>query len=160
MAVGLLPLLLSLVFPACGAAGAAGITPPGPIDFAHFVLPASPNKALAAPAGFTPKPTFDTPRYALPPAALYALVARVAAAEPRTYPLAADPARMQQSWVARTPVANFPDVVTAAIRPDPAGGSDLILYSHSVYGYSDFGANAARLRRWLDAISRAAEPRS
>ncbi|WP_236656221.1 DUF1499 domain-containing protein [Acidiphilium sp. C61] len=146
--------------PCCSASCSPRAAPPEPIDFAHFVLPASPNKALAAPAGFTPKPTFDTPRYALPPAALYALVARVAAAEPRTYPLAADPARMQQSWVARTPVANFPDVVTAAIRPDPAGGSDLILYSHSVYGYSDFGANAARLRRWLDAISRAAEPRS
>ncbi|CAG4909836.1 unnamed protein product [Acidocella sp. C78] len=160
MAVGLLPLLLSIVFPACGFAGAAGVTPPGHVDFPHLALPASPNKALAAPAGFTPKPTFDTPRYGLPPAALYALVARVAAAEPRTYGLSADPARMQQAWVARTPVANFPDVVIAQVRPDPAGGSDLILYSRSLYGYSDFGANAARLRRWLDAISRAAAPHS
>ncbi|ABQ29782.1 MULTISPECIES: DUF1499 domain-containing protein [Acidiphilium] len=157
MAVGILPLLLSLIFPACGKAGAAGVKPPGFVDFTHLTLPSSPNKALAAPAGFIPKPAFDTPRYALPPAALYALVARVAGAEPRTYTLDAFPDRLQQAWVARTPAANFPDVVIAQIRPDPAGGSDLILYSHSIYGYSDFGTNAARLQRWLSAIGRAAE---
>jgi len=41
----------------------------------------------------------------------------------------------------------------AEARPDPAGGSDLILYSHSIYGYSDLGTNAARVRRWLGAVN-------
>ena len=157
MSVGMLPLLLSLIFPACGKAGAQGIKPPGLVDFNHLTLPKSPNKALAAPVGFTPNPNLTTPRYKVPPAMLFAEIASVAAAEPRTYKLDSHPAHFQAAWVVRTPVANFPDVVEVAVRPDGADGSALILYSHSIYGYSDFGTNAARLQRWLSAIGRAAE---
>lgn len=160
MGVGILPLLLSVIFPACGQPGAAGVKPPGLVDFAHLQLPGSPNKALAAPSGFTPKPDFITPSYRLPPKALYAIVVSVATAEPRTYRLDSYPDRLQAAFVARTPIANFPDVIAIAVRPDPAGGSELILYSHSIYGHSDFGTNAARLRRWLGAIAaRVAEAR-
>lgn len=159
MGVGILPLLLSLIFPACGQAGAAGVKLPGLVDFAHLVLPGSPNKALAAPAGFTPKPRFDTPRYKLPPKALYAAVEAVAAAQPHTFVLERFPDHLQQAWVVRSAVANFPDVIIAQVRSDPAGGSDLILYSHSIYGYSDFGVNAARVQHWLGAVAaRASEP--
>lgn len=153
MGLGIVPLLLSLVFPACGQVGAAGITPPGPVDFTRLHLPHSPNKALAAPAGFSPKPEFVTPRYSMPPQALYAIVVSIAKAEPRTYALDGSPERLQLAWVERTPIANFPDVVETEIRPDPAGGSELILYSHSIYGYFDFGTNAARVKRWLGAIA-------
>lgn len=153
MRVGIVPLLLSLIFPACGQVGASGVKSPGLVDFSQLHLPHSPNKALAAPAGFSPKPDFVTPHYKLPPQALYEIVAAVAKAEPRTYPLDRFPDRYQQTWVARTPIANFPDVVEAAVRPDKGGGSELILYSHSVYGYSDFGTNAARVKQWLGKIS-------
>ncbi|MCF3946583.1 DUF1499 domain-containing protein [Acidiphilium sp. AL] len=152
MSVGMLPLLLSLIFPACGKAGAQGVKPPGIVDFNHLVLPKSPNKALAAPVGFTPNPDLTTPRYKVPPDVLFAEIASVAAAEPRTYELDSYPAQFQAAWVVRTPVANFPDVVEAAVRPDGADGSALILYSHSIYGYSDFGVNQARVKSWLAAI--------
>lgn len=152
MSVGMLPLVLSLIFPACGKAGAQGIRPPGIVDFNHLVLPKSPNKALAAPVGFAPHPDLTTPRYRMPPTALFAEIASVAAAEPRTYVLDSYPARFQAAWVVRTPAANFPDVVEAAVRPDGADASALILYSHSIYGYSDFGVNQARLKSWLTAI--------
>lgn len=153
MGVGIVPLLLSLVYPACGQAGAAGVKPPGMVAFSRLALPASPNKALAAPDGFTPKPDLVTPHYKVAAQVLYRIVGDVAAAEPRTYRLDSFPNHLQQAWVARTPVANFPDVIVAEARPDPAGGSELILYSHSIYGYSDFGTNAARVRRWLGAVS-------
>jgi uncharacterized protein (DUF1499 family) len=55
-------------------------------------------------------------------------------------------------------VLNFPDVVSAQVLAGPAGGSLLVLYSRSVYGYSDFGANRGRLRAWLAAIDAAVEP--
>lgn len=152
MGVGMVPLLLSLMFPACGKTGAAGVTPPGLVDFAKLTLPHSPNKALGAPAGFIPKPNLVTPRYKVSPTALFAIVDAVAAAEPRTYNLETHPVALQAAFVARTPIANFPDVIVAQVRPDPAGGSDLILYSHSIYGYSDMGTNLARLKRWLGAI--------
>lgn len=159
MGVGILPLLLSLIFPACGQAGAAGVKSPGLVDFSHLVLPRSPNKALAAPAGFTPKPDFDTPRYNESPEALFATVEKLAGSEPRTYVLDKFPGHLQQAWVERTPLANFPDIVIAQVTADPDGGSSLILYSHSIYGYSDFGANAERIKRWLGQIGKQAAER-
>jgi uncharacterized protein (DUF1499 family) len=152
MGVGLLPLILSLVFPACGKAGAQGVKPPGVVDFANFTLPKTPNKSLAAPAGFRPTPNFVTPHYKVSPTALFAIVEQVAAAAPRVFSLDNHPAQLQASWVARSARANFPDVIEVAVRPDPAGGSELILYSHSIYGQSDLGVNAARLKIWLGAI--------
>jgi hypothetical protein len=89
-------------------------------------------------------PDFVTPRHRISPEALDTIVASVAQAEPRIYL-----------------VDRFPDLVEAAIRPDLARGRGLILYSHSIYGYSDFGTNAARVRGWLGAITtKVAEARS
>ncbi|MDX5930407.1 DUF1499 domain-containing protein [Acidiphilium acidophilum] len=152
MSVGVLPLLLSLVFPACGKPGAQGVTPPGVVDFDHLVLPKTPNKALAAPAGFSPPPTVITPHYRVSQGKLFGIVGEVAASEPRTYKLDAYPARFQAAFVARSKAANFPDIIEVAVRPAPSGGSELILYSHSIYGQSDFGVNAARVKAWLSAI--------
>ena len=52
----------------------------------------------------------------------------------------------------RTPWLRFPDLVT--IRPIALGPdrSTVALYSRSLYGHSDFGVNAGRLRSWLGAL--------
>ncbi len=52
----------------------------------------------------------------------------------------------------RTPWLRFPDLVT--IRPIALGPdrSTVALYSRSLYGHSDLGTNAARLRAWLAAM--------
>nr|WP_256477787.1 DUF1499 domain-containing protein [Aurantimonas marianensis] len=56
-------------------------------------------------------------------------------------------------YVARTPVLRFPDTVDAeAIAGD--GGTQLRLYSRSLLGHSDFGANAARLKVWAGWLRR------
>ena len=84
----------------------------------------------------------------------------VAAAEPRTYPAAAYPERMQLHWVVRSAVWNFPDLVTGQVLADGPDAAQLILYSRSVYGYGDFGANRRRLDHWLAALRAAlAHPR-
>lgn len=153
MGVGLLPLLLSLVFPACGKVGAQGVAPPGVVDFSQLILPKTPNKSLAAPAGFTPSPDIVTPHYKVSPAALFTVVEQIAAAEPRVFVLDTHPGHLQAAWVARSARANFPDVIEAAVQPGSGGGSELILYSHSIYGQSDFGVNKARLKSWLGAIA-------
>ncbi len=147
--------LLGFVLPACGAVGAHGLAAPVPLDFAHLERPASPNTALAAPAGFRPRPDLATPVYPVPAAALFAAVRAMAAAQPRTYPAAVFPERAQADWVVRSAVWNFPDLVTAQVVADGAGESRLILYSRSVYGSSDFGANRARLTVWLAALAAA-----
>lgn len=152
--------VLGLALPACGAAGAGGVALP-PADLATLRRSGKPNSALAAPAGFRPAAGRDaeitTRRYPVPAATLLAALRRVAAGRARCYDLpnpGAPPGRAD--WVARSAVCNWPDIISAQATDDPAAGtapaSTLILHSHSVYGYSDFGVNAARVRAWLAAL--------
>lgn len=144
--------LLGLMLPACAASGAHGVPAAAP-DFSHLVRPGSPNTALAGPADYAPKPDIVTPVYPLPPTRLLAVVRQVAAAQPATYPLAEDEAALREGWVARSYVLNFPDIIWAQVRPAGQGGSLLLLYSRSVYGYGDFGVNRRRVTAWLAAVA-------
>ena len=147
----LLPLLLALVLPACRGTGAEGVPVPGRMDMAQLVRPSSPNTALAAPAGFRPVPDIVTRPYGLAPEALFAAVQRVALAQPRTFAQVAYPEALQAHFVARSALMNFPDLIAVQVTPD----SGLILWSRSVYGHSDFGANRKRLEAWLLALESA-----
>jgi uncharacterized protein (DUF1499 family) len=143
---------MGLFLPACGAPGAAGLPPPRLMDMAHLVRPASPNTALAAPAGNSGTPDLVTYRLPLPSTRLYALVLEVAKEQPRTFVAAEYQAELQVHFVARSAVLNFPDLITAQVGAAGPDGSTLVLYSRSVYGYSDFGANRRRLRTWLAVL--------
>ncbi len=151
--------LIGLLLPACGATGAAGLPVPPPMDFSGMVRPGTPNTALAAPAVPGPHaatasaPDIVTPVYPVPVARLFAAVRAVAAAQPRTFPAAAYPERLQAHWVVRSAVFNFPDLVTAQVLADGPDASALVLYSRSVYGRSDLGLNRRRLRAWLAALN-------
>ncbi len=147
--------LIGLVLPACAAAGANGVPVPPPLDLAHFERPTSPNTALAAPDGAGVRPDVVTPLYPVPASRLWSEVNRVAASRPRTYQLAADEAGLQASWVVRSAVFNFPDVITAAVMPRGPDASTVAIYSRSIYGRSDFGVNRARVRDWLAALDAA-----
>jgi uncharacterized protein (DUF1499 family) len=144
----LLPLLLGLILPGCAGHGAEGVPIPAPIDFGQLVRPATPNTALAAPAGFRPAPDIVTRRYEAAPALLYAAIRAVAASQPRVFPHIAYDARMQAHYVARSAILNFPDLVAVQVTPD----SQLIIWSRSVYGRSDFGVNRKRVQTWLAAL--------
>lgn len=146
--------LMGLFLPACGFPGAQGLPPPRPIDIAHIVRPASPNTALAAPAGFPPAPDIITPVYPVAAARLLDSIEQVAAEQPRTFPAATYPGRMQAEWVVRSALFNFPDLVTAQVIPAGPAESTIVLYSRSVYGYSDLGVNRGRLKTWLRALGR------
>ena len=152
-----LPWLLSLIMPACGAVGVRGLPVPTPMDMAAIVRPASPNTALGAPVGFKPSPDLVTPSFPVPPARLYAAIRSVAAAQPRTFPAANYDERLQVHFVVRSAVLNFPDLVTASVSGPNGGPSTLVLYSRSVYGHSDFGANRKRIEAWLAALPAALE---
>jgi hypothetical protein len=146
--MGILPLLMSLIFPACGSPGIAGLPVPALIDFTTLQRPATPNTALAAPAGFKPPPDTVTHRYDVPPDTLYAAINAVAVAEPRTFPqVHYDPER-QAHYVVRSALWNFPDLVAVQVNPD----STLIIWSRSVYGESDLGVNKKRIDEWLANI--------
>ena len=146
--MGVIPMLLGLLLPACAGQGVEGLPVPPPLDFAHIERPATPNTALAAPAGFTPTPDLETHAYAVAPEQLYAAIRRVAAAQPRTWPQVTYDDRLQADFVARSAVFNFPDLIAVQVMPD----SRLILWSRSVYGRSDLGVNRQRLQAWLAAL--------
>lgn len=122
------------------------------MDMAHIARPASPNTALAAPAGSRPVPDLVTPYFPVPAPQLYALVVAVAEEQPRTFIAAEYAAEQQAHFVVRSAVLNFPDLITAQVAPAGPGGSTLVLYSRSVYGYSDMGVNRRRLSTWLAAL--------
>jgi len=152
--------LVSLIMPACGYAGAAGLPPPTLMDMSHIERPATPNNALAAPDGFSPTPDIVTPDYKVPPDRLFATIETVALHEPRTYRAAIFPSARQVHYVVRSAVFNFPDLVTAQVDPAPADGERLVLWSRSVYGHGDLGVNRARVAAWLGAIDAALNPPS
>lgn len=151
--MGPLAWLLGLLLPACAASGAAGLPAPTLMDMEHLARPASPNSALAAPAGSQPAPDLVTPRFSLPASRLYDLLLAVAARQPRTFLAAQFVTELQAHFVVRSAVLNFPDLITAQIAAAGPDGSTLVLYSRSVYGYSDFGVNRKRLSTWLAAIT-------
>lgn len=144
---GILARLMGMVFPACAEDGAGGLPVPPPLDFSSLRRPASPNTHLAAPAGGDT----ETPSFPVSPAAVLAALERVAGRQPRTFPHAFYDAPPQRHWVVRSATFNFPDLVTAEVRQD-ASGARLFLYSRSVYGRSDLGANRARVAAWLNEL--------
>ena len=145
--------LLGFVLPLCATPGAQGIpVPVAPASLRAIVRPGSPNHALAAPTGFSPAPDVVTPAYAVPPAALLAAIDAVALSQPRVFALAAvADAPLRRDYVARSAVFNFPDLVAVEVLPQ-GDGAGLVLWSRSVYGRSDLGANRRRLAVWLAAL--------
>ena len=154
----LIATLLGLLFPACGQSGAAGVTPAPAGFLSHLERPASPNSALAAPAGFTPAPDLVLAPYPVPAATLAAALRATALAAPRIYQLGASADGLEMQFVARSAVANFPDLIVARISSLRDNESSLVLYSHSLYGHSDFGVNRKRLRQWLTALDQRLPP--
>ena len=144
--------LVGLLLPACAAPGAGGLPTPQLMDLSHIQRPASPNTALAARAGSEPAPDVVTPVFPVPASRLYAGLIIMATGQPRTFLATEYPAQRQAHFVARSAVLNFPDLIVAQVSEAGADRSMLVLYSRSVYGYSDLGVNRRRLDDWLAAL--------
>jgi uncharacterized protein (DUF1499 family) len=152
--------LVSFALPACGFPAAEGLPTPPVMDISHIVRPARPNTALAAPAGFSPAPDIVTPAYHLPPGTLFALARAVATGQPNTFQAALYPDQLQAHYVARSGVFNFPDLITVQVRQETPETSDLIIWSRSVYGETDFGVNRKRIQAWVGALDTKLPPSS
>ncbi len=144
--------LLGLLLPACGAVGAQGLPVPPMMDMTAIIRPSSPNTALAGPADFKPAPDLVTPVYSLRAERLYASVRAMVEAEPLVFVAASYDEVRQVHYVVRSAVLNFPDLVTIQVQATGPDTSTLVLYSRSVYGYSDLGANRERVRAWLTTL--------
>ena len=128
-----------------------------PVQFETLVRRDSPNDALVAPSGqVSARIDIPAPSWSIPPDALARAVAQALAMQPRVTRLddGAEPLRLRYRQL--TALMRYPDVIDIQILPAGEGGSTLALYSRSMLGYSDLGANAERARLWLDAIDVAA----
>lgn len=128
--------------------GAAGVPAPSPVDFATLALPASPNTCLLTPTSAPDAGHLQRDPFPVTVDAAFDAIRAVAAGQPRTFALADYVDRRQAQWVARTRLMNYPDIVVAEVAPT-GGGTGLWLYSRSLIGYSDLGANRARVMEWL-----------
>lgn len=155
--MNILAFLLSAFYPLCGTVGAAGITPPGVVDFPHLHLQGH-SEFFAGPPGFFKKPDQVIPIFNQPPTKLFAAVQATGATQPRMYLLDSEPQALQAAYVFRTANANFPDVIEVAVTPEPNNQSGLIFYSHSLYGSYDDGQNRAHEAAWLQNLNTKVTP--
>lgn len=123
------------------------------------MAPEEPNWALAAPneAGLDDVRTIEAGVYAAGPEELMSAFEEVALSQPRVEPAplaTGDP--LLRAFVQRSALMGFPDVIS--VRAIDLGAGDagtragLVIYSRSVYGYSDLGVNGERVASWLAAL--------
>jgi uncharacterized protein (DUF1499 family) len=144
--------LLGLVLPACGGDGAAGLPAPTLMDMTRIERPSTPNTFLAGPAGMKPAPDRVIEEQPLPAEVLYDKARTVFGGQPGTYVAAAFPDQLQIHYVVRSKVFNFPDLVTVQAVASGTDHGNLVIWSRSYYGESDFGVNRKRTTAWLAAL--------
>ncbi|WP_375456012.1 hypothetical protein [uncultured Methylobacterium sp.] len=83
---------------------------------------------------------------------LRAIVAAVAAGEPRTERVFEDRWAEEDRYVARSKVLRLPDTIAVAIVGAGQGRATLALYARPQFALTDLGGNRARLVRWLARI--------
>lgn len=128
-----------------------------PTDFATLVLAETPNQYLVCPPGVCRATAqAHSPVFEVPVERLREAWETLVAAEPRLSRIGARDDR-QFDYVQRTLRFRFPDIVTVRFVALSPSRSTLALYSRSIYGQSDFGANRARVETWLGKL-RAAVP--
>lgn len=141
-----LPLLAALAF--------AGFIRLAPLDPARWHVSLAEPRRTGKPNDVRLRPEggdIAAPVFALPPADLAAKIAALALAEPHTRLLAGSVAEQHMTFVQRSALWGFPDLITVETLPAP-GGATLRLWSRARFGYSDFGINRARATRWLAAL--------
>jgi hypothetical protein len=75
----------------------------------------------------------------------------IAQSDPHTGMIAGRFEDAHATYVQRSAIFRFPDYISVRAR-ETEGGSHLSIYSRSRFGYSDLGANKARIERWLDVL--------
>ena len=121
-------------------------------------LPAVANEYIVAPRGVAPRARVVEPgvSFDMNKEALFPLVERTIMAQDHIQFIAKDPSTLRLEVVQRTPLLNFPDVVTLQAVDAGGGKSSVAIHSYSIYGAGDLGTNKKRVLRFLDSIKQEA----
>lgn len=126
---------------------------PSPLDWSALQDRRKPNTYLAAPPGFTPHRTdVDTPILDIEVNTLMRLWERMISKQPRITGKTISNDGLQIDYIQRTAVMRLPDQITIRFISRCNHTSTLAIYSHSIYGYWDFGVNKARVEHWLSSL--------
>jgi Protein of unknown function (DUF1499) len=126
----------------------------GDVVFETLERRGTPNDALACPTGLCrARPDIVSPVFGVGAVELRAAFVRVLGTDTRIEKLAADETRLQERYLQRTPLLGFPDTIVVRFMSAGEGRSTVALYSRSQVGRRDFGANRARLERWLARLA-------
>ncbi len=119
------------------------------IDFATLELSDKPNQFLLCPADLCGRAQahLESPTFEMPLGDLRRAFTLLVKAEAGVETTLESPDGL--NFVVRTPLLRWPDWVTVQFIDLGEDRSTLAVYSRSVYGRSDFGANGARVARWL-----------
>ncbi len=150
LAVAVIALLVVRVTPLWDRLLAPGEVPQ--VDFASLRLSDKPNQFLVCPPDLCTAPSdMASPVFSLPVAELRQRLHRIVETTGET--------RLQResdedaTYLARTRLMRWPDWITVRYIALDDGRSTLAIYSRSVYGRSDFGANRQRVTDWLQQLA-------
>ena len=136
----------------------------GLVDFETLEPRDSPNEYLSAPADAAPAFVSADKRqnatvYPVSVTALKDAFEKMladrqpVAGELFAKPTLADVASSRYTYVERTPLLRFPDVINVQFLEAGEDSSTLVLHSASVYGYDDLGKNKQRVTEMLAALN-------
>ncbi len=123
------------------------------VDPARAERPGSPNAYLLrdddgdAPAA----------RFSAPPDRVALALEQMLATAPRVTRLAGSAAEGHVTYIQRSRLFGYPDAISIRLIPDN-GGTQMLVFSRSRFGYGDGGINAARVTRWIDRLQAALTP--
>lgn len=127
----------------------------GDVKFATLARGKKPNEALACPPSFCPdyRGQIETTSYALPPALLLERLDDALHGEERVQRVDDGSDPLKRRYVTRSSLMRFPDTVSVEAFEADNGQSQIAMFARAQLGYSDMGANKARIEDWLKAMN-------
>jgi uncharacterized protein (DUF1499 family) len=133
-----------------GRAAESRLRPDEVIDFAARASAGRSNVFAACPSGYcTPRGDLASPIFAMDWQRLRDHWQAMIAAQPRVETITWDEQRRRATYIQRSSLFRFPDIVTVAFVEIGEGRSSLAIDSRSRYGKSDLGVNRERVIAWL-----------
>lgn len=123
------------------------------LDKCDITPPDKPNYALAFPRGYCQlQASAFSPVYAINQQQLLEKIVDVIKHLPRHKDLNIDKDKLIIKFTQYSAVFHFPDKIEIRVLNTGPAESSVLIYSHSVYGYYDFGVNKRRVLALLASI--------
>lgn len=130
------------------------LKPIDPVDFRTLNRPASPNTFLIAPTGFSAAGADqEAPIFNRALAGVMSAWDSMLGSQPRLSEVERSGDGTQRTYVQRTALMGYPDIITVRFVTMDDGKTSVAIYSRSQYGYSDMGKNRRRVLDWLNQLT-------